>query len=221
MKTEQKAKAPKEKPKQNKEKPKDQKQTKKQEPNKETKTNQNKKQNEEQNKQSIKLIKQKPNEIKSNITEETINKIFYNLIRAIIFMIYFLALIITYEKANQYTELLIRIPAAAMLLAGLIYLEKSYQKDEGKSLLISIELFIMSIHTLAITYITTKFNFNIQIYIIAVSYIFAIYQTLKSIIIYTKERKDYLNNLSDVKEIVKKEKPVKKEATKKTKKEVK
>lgn len=178
-------------------------------------------QKEEQNKQSIKLIKQKPNEIKSNITEETINKIFYNLIRAIIFMIYFLALIITYEKANQYTELLIRIPAAAMLLAGLIYLEKSYKKDEGKSLLISIELFIMSIHTLAITYITTKFNFNIQIYIIAVSYIFAIYQTLKSIIIYTKERKDYLNNLSDVKEIVKKEKPVKKEATKKTKKEVK
>ena len=209
MKTEQKAKAPKEKP--NKEK------TKEQEPKKETKTNQN----EEQNKQSIKLIKQKPNEIKTNITEETINKIFYNLIRAIIFMIYFLALIITYEKANQYTELLIRIPAAAMLLAGLIYLEKSYKKDEGKSLLISIELFIMSIHTLAITYITTKFNFNIQIYIIAVSYIFAIYQTLKSIIIYTKERKDYLNNLSDVKEIVKKEKPVKKEATKKTKKEVK
>ena len=46
------------------------------------------------------------------------------------------------------------------------------------------------------------------------------YYIIKTIIIYFKARKKYLSSLSDVKEIVKKEKPIKKEAKKRRKKKI-
>ena len=52
--------------------------------------------------------------------------------------------------------------------------------------------------------------------IIVSSYAFSIYYILKAIILYTKERRDYLKSLSDIKEIVD-IKPTKKEAKKREK----
>jgi hypothetical protein len=53
---------------------------------------------------------------------------------------------------------------------------------------------------------------------LAGTYIFLIYYGIKNIIIYTCERKKELDNLSDIKEIVKDE-PIKKETKRKNKTE--
>ena len=66
-------------------------------------------------------------------------------------------------------------------------------------------------------HVITLFKYNFSLYLLTSSYIIASYFVLKAIIIYTKGRKEYLNSLSDISEIVKKEEPIKKEAKKKNK----
>jgi len=73
---------------------------------------------------------------------------------------------------------------------------------------------------LTLEYITNRFKFQFNSYSSTVSYVFAIYFVLKSIVIYTKGRKEVEKSLSDIEEIVKKEEPIKKEATKKRKEKV-
>ena len=79
----------------------------------------------------------------------------------------------------------------------------------------AIELIVISMYSLSILHIIRKYNFEFKLYLTASSYICAIYYVLKSIIIYTQSKRKILLEASDVKEIVKKEEPVKKEATKK------
>ena len=70
---------------------------------------------------------------------------------------------------------------------------------------------------------TLIFNFDFKTYSLVASYIYAIYFMLRCVIIYTKGKKEEIEKFSDIKEIVKKDEPTKKEATKrkKEKKEVK
>ena len=67
-------------------------------------------------------------------------------------------------------------------------------------------------------------KYNFRFYVLTFSYIFSTYYVLKCIIIYTKERRKYLESLSDISDLVKEDKPIVKEAKKrnnKSKKEVK
>ena len=148
--------------------------------------------------------------------KNTIKTIFFNIIKAIILIIYFFAINIAckYIREEEIYEY-IKIFAVIYLILGIINLERAYKKDSGKNAILSIELFIISAHTLSIEYVISKFEFNLQIYLLASSYIFAIYYVLKSIIIYTKSKRKYLASLSDVPEIVKEEKPKIKEAKRK------
>ncbi len=148
-----------------------------------------------------------------------IKDIFFNIIKAIILILYFFALNISYKYIKN-IEIYdyIKIFSIIFLGLGIINLEKAYKKESGKSALFSIELFIISAHSVSVEYVINKFGFDIQIYLLASSYIFAIYYVLKSIIIYTKARMKYLKSFSDVPEIVKQEKPKIKEAKKKEEK---
>ena len=98
-------------------------------------------------------------------------------------------------------------------------LEKAYKKDDTSIALTGVELLVLSIHSLSIMHVINVYKYDFRYYLLTSSYIFSIYYVLKSIILYTKEKKEYLNSLSDISEIVKKEEPVKKEAKKKSKKE--
>ena len=70
--------------------------------------------------------------------------------------------------------------------------------------------------TLSIAHVVEAQKLDFDTYILVSSYIFSIYYLFKAIFVYTKERKEYLKSLSDIKEIVSNE-PIKKEATKRTK----
>ena len=142
-----------------------------------------------------------------------------NILIAIALMIYFLILSTTYQILGQMTVLsATKILAIALLLLGIFVMERAYKKDDGKLAIHSIEVLVIAAHTLSIRYVVAKYDFSFPLYITVSSYIFAIYFVFKSIIIYTKQRKEYLESFSDIPEITKKEEPIVKEAKKRNNK---
>ena len=157
-------------------------------------------------------LKNKKQKNKLKISEETSNEIFYNIMFAIVAMLYFNLLILANATmVMSRLEKDIQVFAGMIMIVGLYFTEQAYNKEKGSRGITAIECFVLSFHSLSITYIIKKYNFDFSIYLGASAYIFASYCTLKAIIIYTKGRKQLLENISDVKEIVKKEEPIKKE----------
>ena len=143
--------------------------------------------------------------------------IFKNLLKAIGIMCYFIILNFAYTRMN--TDRLINdieVFSGIFLVIGLVMLEIAYKKDSGKSAISGIELLVLSMHSLSINHIITFYKYDFRFYLLVSSYVFAIYYVLKSVIIYTKEKREYLKSLSDISEIVKEE-PIKKEAKKRRK----
>ncbi len=145
------------------------------------------------------------------------NTIFKNLLKAIGIMCYFIVLNFAYTRMN--TERLmndIEIFSGLFIISGLIMLERAYKKDDGKIALSGIELLCLSMHSLSVNHVITFYQYDFRFYLLTSSYVFAIYYVLKTIVIYTKEKRQYLKTLSDISEIVKEE-PIKKEAKKRRK----
>ncbi len=141
--------------------------------------------------------------------------VYKNIVIAIAIMIYFIGINSMYYKLEKNSLLsILKVLSIVILFAGIIILEIAYRKDNGKLGINSLEVIFLAGHTLSIAHIVELHKFGFANYILVSSYIFSIYYLFKAVFIYTKERKDYLNSLSDIKEIVANE-PVKKEATKK------
>ena len=151
------------------------------------------------------------------IPQEALKDIFKNIIIAIGVIIYFAILNFTYFKIEQEKILsVIEICSGVLLLAALILLEIAYKKDSGKFTISAIEFLVLAFHSLSIKYVITRYDYQLQFYLLTSSYVISIYFILKAIIIYTKGRKKYLDTLSDIPEILKKDEPVKKEAKKRS-----
>ena len=141
--------------------------------------------------------------------------VYKNILIAVVIMIYFIIINTLYYKLDK--SLLLNILKAlsiVILLFGLIILEIAYRKEKGNLGINAIEIIILAGHTLSIAHIVQLKKFEFANYILVSSYMFSIYFIFKSIIIYTKEKRDYLKSLSDIREIVVND-PVKKTATKK------
>ena len=129
--------------------------------------------------------------------------IFKNLLRAIVIMCYFIVLNFAYTRMNL--ERLvgdIKVFSSMLLILGLLALEKSYKDDNGKEALTGIELLCLSLHSLSIMHIITRYQYDFRLYLLTSSYIIAIYYVLKSIVIDTKDKRNRLKELSDISEIV-------------------
>ena len=141
--------------------------------------------------------------------------VYQNILIAVIIMIYFIIINSMYYKFDNTMLLnILKVLSIAVLFFGIIVLEIAYRKEKGNLGINAIEIIILAGHTLSITHIVQLQKFEFANYILVSSYIFSIYFLLKSIIIYTKEKRDYLKSLSDIREIVVNN-PVKKAATKK------
>ena len=149
--------------------------------------------------------------------------IFKNLLRAIGIMCYFIVLNFAYTRMNL-DRLVedIKVFAGTFLVLGILALEKAYKEDSGETAITGVELLFLSIHSLSIMHVISLFKYDFRLYLLVSSYIIAIYYVLKAIFNYTKDRRQYLRELSDISEIVKEDEPIKKEAKKRKKeKEVK
>ena len=141
--------------------------------------------------------------------------VYKNILIAVIIMIYFIMINSIYYKLDNSMLLnILKVLSIVILFFGIIVLEISYRKENGKLGINAIEIIVLAGHTLSITHIVQLQKFEFANYILVSSYMFSIYFIFKSIIIYTKEKRDYLNSLSDIREIVVND-PVKKTATKK------
>lgn len=141
--------------------------------------------------------------------------ILINMIYAVMMISYFIALNLVYLNCEtNIFQIYIKISYMLFLIIGLITIELSYKKQNYKTAIHGVEYIILAIYILLIERITTAFGFNMKVYIGMSSYIFAIYYTFKSILIDTNERRKKLKQLSDIKDIVKEEKPSKKVAKK-------
>lgn len=144
--------------------------------------------------------------------------IFKNLLQAAGIICYFIVLDFAYNRMDIHRLTNdIEFFAAIFLVLGMLLLEKAYTKDNGKIAVIGIELLCLSFHSLSIMHFIAIFKCNFRFYLVVSSIIVTIYYMLKEIINYTKEKKAYLNTLSDISEIVKEEEPIKKEAKKRKK----
>ena len=156
------------------------------------------------------------------VSEKYMKKIYLNVLTAIIIVLYFFVLNVACENVNpQYLEKGIELCTMILLFISIFIFEWAYRKDNDDLAIQGIEILILSAYTLTSQHITKKFDFPLKNYLLVASYIFAIYFILKCIVVYTKGRKEMAENLSDIKEIVQKDEPVKKEATKKKKEDVK
>lgn len=156
------------------------------------------------------------------VSEKYMKKIYLNVLKAIIIVLYFFILNVACENVNpQYLEKGIELCTMILLFISIFIFEWAYRKDNDDMAIQGIEILILSAYTLTSQHITKKFDFPLKNYLLVASYIFAIYFILKCIVVYTKGRKEMAENLSDIKEIVQKDEPVKKEATKKKKEDVK
>ena len=146
-------------------------------------------------------------------------KIFENIIIAIAMMIYFIIINFSYLRMEESILLQgIKIASIVILFFSIIIFEVAYRKDSGRIAINGIEVLVLAIHTLTIWTVINRFKIEFDTYVLISTYIFAIYYILKSIIIYTIEKKKYLDSLSDIHEIVSNE-PIKKEAKKRKNKE--
>lgn len=146
-------------------------------------------------------------------------KIFENLIIAVAIMLYFILINFSYIRIDEAIMLNgIKIVSLIILLLSIAIFEIAYHKDSGKIAIYGIEILVLAFHSLTIWHVVNKMNISFQTYILFSTYSFAIYYVLKSILIYTKEKRKYLKSLSDIHEIVSKE-PIKKEAKKRENKE--
>ena len=145
--------------------------------------------------------------------------IFENLIIAITVMIYFILINFMFGRLETLIAIKgIKIISFIVLLFCILVFELAYHKDSGKIAINGIEILFIAIYTLTTWNISLKLSISFQTYVLFGTYAFTIYYILKSMLMFTHERRKYLKSLSDIHEIVMKE-PVKKEAKKRSKTE--
>jgi len=98
--------------------------------------------------------------------------------------------------------LFLKIYTIIMIIITVITFEIAYRRDSLKICITGIEFFVYSVIILCLNYIYIYASDRYKEIAIILPVFFAIYYLIKGILIYRKMQKDYINNLSDVKEIL-------------------
>lgn len=149
---------------------------------------------------------------------ETTRDILANFIYSAIIIIYFIFFNLQYKSlaVSTLTEY-VKISSLIFLVISILMLEIGFRKTLKSIFINGFEFLGLATFILLMQHLPKLFKWTDNTYILIGSYLFAIYYTLKSAILYTIEKQKELNNLSDIKEIVKEE-PIKKPSKRKNKK---
>ena len=153
--------------------------------------------------------------INNLVTGSVLNNLVYASMITMYFMFFNIYAMST--EAVIFTQY-IKVTSFIFLLLTIFIFEIAYKKDNDEIALNGIEFLGLSIFSLLIQYIPKVLKISEAKYMLVGTYIFLIYYGIKNIVIYTCERKKELDNLSDIKEIVKDE-PIKKETKRRNKTE--
>ena len=166
---------------------------------------------EENAKEKINILKK----IKEIMSQNVVLNLIYITLVTMYFI--FFNIIEQYMKPDIFL-IYIKFTSFLFLILTILIFEKAYKNDNDTLALNGIEFLVLSIFTLLILYIPRVFNIDNTTYIFSGLCLFISYYIIKNILIYTREKKKELDNLSDIKEIVKDE-PIKKQTKRKNKKE--
>ena len=145
---------------------------------------------------------------KKTIPQEELKKIygslFKNVMWAIVIVVYFIFLNLGFKNIeyNVYVTDL-KVFSMCILLFAIILLEYAYKKDSGEYAIYGIEMIVLSIINMGLIYISLMFPERFLSITAGVSFVFAIYYLIKTIIRYIRKRKKYF--VDNMKEIIKEE----------------
>lgn len=140
----------------------------------------------------------------TEVKEKLNKRILINCLIAIGIIIYMCAINAVYIYAKEeIVNVFEKIFPMLFIALTVGVFEFAYRKDSGKIAIIGIELLVCSVLILYIPQIYANFEKKFCVNLAFMPIFCAIYYIGKSIIIYKKTEKDYKNNLSDIKEIVK------------------
>ena len=130
-----------------------------------------------------------------------------NIITAVLLTVYFFGvnLINLYMDSDTFAYQ-INAFSIILLVATIVIFEKAYNKDDDRTALLGIEIMFLALVTLFLRYVTIKYSFDYMVCLASLTGIFVVYYIIKSVVTYVKEKKQYIKSLSDIKEIVKKNK---------------
>jgi len=150
---------------------------------------------------------EKQHKLSPEVKNQIIKKVITNYIVAILILAYFLLMIIGNRYLNKDIFVLgCKISAFIMLVITVTVLEMAYKKDSGTITIYGIELLVVSIFSLFIPYAFYELNENIKKYFMAVGLVMAVYYVIKSIVVYRMQKKKYIKSLSDIGDIIKRDK---------------
>ena len=136
-----------------------------------------------------------------------IQTVFKNLSLGIIILLYFTFVNLGYHNITKDVFIAdIRVFSMCLVIVAVLLFEKSYRKNIAEIAIYGIEMLFVALATLFIQYIYFYQTETIIRLYMLIPLAFAIYYVLKSIILATKIKLANKNNISDVKEIIKKEK---------------
>lgn len=144
-----------------------------------------------------------PKEVKESLRKE----IFTNIIICACLVVYFLFLFLgSVDKTKAVRAIDLKIFSTMYLATSIILFEIAYRKDSGKLAIHGIEVLLVAIITLFLPYIIFELDSKYQkIYAFVGEYI-AAYYVIKCICIAIARKRKYSKDVSDIKEIIKKEK---------------
>lgn len=131
-------------------------------------------------------------------------KLFYNILFAIIIVLYFIFINLGFYNLKEETFFK-DLQVFSMISIGItiIVFEKAYKKDSDELALQGIELLVLSICTLMTIYIKMNYENKFSYIINIIALLFAIYYVGKCIAIYYKMSKIALKQSSDIHKIIK------------------
>lgn len=153
--------------------------------------------------EEIKEKKRIPKEVKEKMNQV----VFKNVALGIIIVLYFIFINLGYHNITKDVFVVdIKVFSMCLAIIAIVLFEKSYCKNSGELAVYGIEILLAALATLFMQYVYFyQGDTFIKLYML-IPLVFAIYYVSKAAILAAKIQDTHRRNISDVKEIIKKEK---------------
>jgi len=138
-------------------------------------------------------------EIKLKIEKKALKNF---LLATAILLLFVILKLMAINLEKQLSSLVFKEISIGLFIITLFLFESSYKKDDDSLAITSIEMFFLSVVTLLTPYILIS---RTSVYTSIIGVYFAVYYAMKNLILYRNEKNEYLNEKSDITEIIKKE----------------
>lgn len=161
-----------------------------------------KKLNEEEIAKKIEKSKKMPKEQKRDI----LKKVGINLLIALGVAVYFGFIMLGYINIERETYINdLKVFSLVVIALTIILFEQAYNKNNGKIAVYGVEALVVSVVTLIMLYTAILYSDYFVMLGSIIAAVILVYYIVKSIVIFIRERKKWINSISDVKEIVSEE----------------